>query len=159
MVDTTSAAYDEPNMKQPATHQVAEMLLQDVLGRYGKSACDTPQMLETLLRKHGRACPQEVDVLSSALRCGTVADLRSNAPTETGALARVLTLNARVPQPQAEWAVGAWTSALATAPDKVTPPAHEPAAAQAQATSPLRAGLVLAAAAATGAIAYLTFGP
>ena len=147
-------------MKPPATHQTAERLLHEVLGRYGKTACDTPQMFETLLRKHGRACPQEVNILAAALRCGVVSDLRAGQPTDPQPLARVLTLSARVPPPQAEWAVAAWTAALAAAPTKVAAPsAADGAADQPVRASPVRAALVLAAAAATGAIAYLTLRP
>src|SRR4051794_29894862 len=159
MADTTSAASDETTMKTPATQQTAEKLLHEVLGRYGKSACDTPHMLETLLRKHGRACPQEVDVLSAALRNGVVSDLRANGSGDKESLSRVLSISARVPPPQAEWAVATWTAALAAAPNAGVVPTDPSTAIQPGATSPLRAVLFLAAAAAIGAVVYLTFGP
>ena len=97
-------------------NQAAEQLLTDLLQKYGSSACDTPQMLETLLRKYGRAFPQEIESLNAALRCGIVGDLRADKNVDPTALARVLTLQGRLPQPQAEWAVTAWSAALAHAP-------------------------------------------
>src|SRR5947207_1301740 len=106
-------------MKTATTVKSAETLLRDLLKKYGKSACDTPHMFETLLRKHGRACPQEVDILVAALRCGVVTDLRGTPPSAPDALARVLAVSARVSPPQAEWAVGAWATALAAAPAAV----------------------------------------
>ncbi len=138
-------------------HQTAEQLLNDVLLKYGVAACDTPNMLETFLRKHGRACPQEVEVLSAALRCGVVTQLRSEKNTDRASLARLMVLDTRLPQAQAEWVVAAWSAALARAPARV---ATGPTAAdQAGSGSLMRSVFVLTCAAATGAIAYLTFAP
>lgn len=142
--------------REPLTHRVAEKVLSDVLLKYGSSACDTPQMLESFLRKYGRACPQQVDVLTAALRCGIVSNLRSDKGMDRSSLARLLVLEARVPQPLAEWAVTAWSSAIADAPATVAgPTGAEPTST----FSFVRAVLVLALAAATGVIGYLVFGP
>jgi hypothetical protein len=137
--------------------QAAEQLLNDVLSKYGSSACETPQMLEMLLRKHGRACPGEVEVMTAALRCGIVKHLRSEKAADPTSLARLLVLDTRVPQAQAEWAVAAWSNAIANAPTRVsTPPAGGTAARSGSGTL-LRTAVVLALAGATGAIAYLAF--
>ena len=98
----------------------AEQVLNDVLLKYGSSSCDTPQMLETLLRKHGRACPKEVEVMTAALRCGVVSDLRTDKAVDPLSLARILARNARISQPQADWAVSAWSAALARAPTRLS---------------------------------------
>jgi len=138
-------------------HPVAEQVLADVLLKYGSAACDTPHMLETLLRKYGRACPQQVELLAAALRCGIVGHLRSNKDMDPASLARLLVLEARVPQPQAEWAVAAWSAAIANAPAKAATPAA-PAAEPSRILAVVRSVLVLALAAATGAVAFIAFG-
>jgi hypothetical protein len=136
----------------------AEQILHDVLQKYGSSACDTPQMLETLLRKHGRACLQEVNLMTAALRCGVVSYLRSDKSVDPDSLARMLALNASVPQAQADWAVEAWAAAIAQAPAGVaTPKSREPAEASGG-MSWWRVGIVLLLAALTGAFAILYFG-
>jgi hypothetical protein len=138
-------------------HEAAEQLLSDVLSKYGSAACETPQMLEMLLRKHGRACPGEVEVMTAALRCGIVKHLRSEKGADPTSLARLLVLDTRVPQAQAEWAVAAWSNALANAPTCVSNPPTGHAQAQPGSTSTLRTVVVLALAAAVGAIAFLAF--
>lgn len=146
-------------MKTAAPMTAAETLLHDLLQRYGQTACDTPQMLETLLRKHGRACPKEIDLLTAALRCGVVTDLRGKSSASTAGLARVMSVSGRVPAHEATWAIHAWAAALAAAP--VTVAGAAKADAKAGAGNPFtlfRVALVLAAAAATGVIAYLVFG-
>jgi hypothetical protein len=146
-------------MKTAAPLTAAETLLQELLQRYGQTACDTPNMFETLMRKHGRACPKEIDILSAALRCGVVKDLRGKTPSSAAGLARVLSVGNRVAPPEAEWAVNAWATALAAAPATVVGSPNAEADAERFGTSSLfRATLVLAAAAATGAIAYQVFG-
>jgi hypothetical protein len=139
-------------------HQAAEQVLNDVLLKYGSASCDTPQMLETLLRKHGRACPQEVDAMAAALRCGVVGHLRSEKGLDPVSLARMLTMYAHVPQALADWAVGAWSAAIARAPAKVATPIGEDETPQSNPFSAVRVALVLILAAATGVIAYLIFG-
>jgi hypothetical protein len=134
--------------------RVAESVLTDVLTKYGSSACGTPQMLETFLRKYGRACPQEIDVLAAALRCGLVTTLRTDRCADRTSLARLLMLEGRVAQPVAEWAVGAWSAAIAAAPAQVATPAG---ADSSSSYSIGRAMLVLLAAAATGSVGYLAF--
>ena len=139
-------------------HRAAEQVLNDVLQKYGSSCCDTPQMLETFLRKHGRGCSQEVEILIVALRRGIISDLRSDRPREQSSLARVLATGARIAPSEAEWAVATWAAALEKAPGCVaSPPAAEDAVAP-QGYSAARAVTVLTLAAATGVIAYLTFG-
>jgi hypothetical protein len=145
-------------MKLPATYAAAAKLLHAVLARYGSASCDTPNMFETLLRKQGRGFPQEVDVLVAALRHGIVTDLRGKTPGAPDALARVLSVSARMSPPQAAWAVEAWASALAAAPATVaTSPRAD--AEPPRSTTPLRAALVLAGAAVTGSLAYLIWAP
>jgi hypothetical protein len=146
-------------MKTAAPVTAAETLLHDLLQRYGHSACDTPHMFETLLRKHGRACPKEIDLLATALKCGVVTDLRGKTSTSATGLARALSVSGRVPAPEATWAVHAWASALAAAPASAagSPKADETATTGSPFTA-FRIVLVLVAAAATGAIAYLSFG-
>jgi hypothetical protein len=142
--------------RERTTHRVAENVLTDVLLKYGSQSCDTPQMLESFLRKYGRACPQEVQVLTAALRCGVVSSLRSDRNTDPASLARLLVLETRVPQPQAEWAVATWSAAISNAPTKVSgiyPP--EPSSPN----SFIRTVFVLFVAAATGVIGYLAFQP
>jgi hypothetical protein len=138
-------------------HRVAEKVLTDVLSKYGSQSCDTPQMLETFLRKYGRACPQEVKVLTAALRCGVVSSLRSDRNTDPASLARLLVLETRVSQPQAEWAVAAWSAAISNAPTKVS--GIYPAEPSSPNSSFVRTVFVLVAAAATGVIGYLAFKP
>jgi hypothetical protein len=146
-------------MKTATPVTAAETLLHDLLQRYGQSACDTPQMFETLLRKHGRACPKEIDLLATALRCGVVTDLRGKSSASTTGLARALSVSGRVPAPEATWAIHAWSAALAAAPATIVgSPKAEPKAETAGPFSLFRIMLVLAAAAATGAIAYIAFG-
>lgn len=145
-------------MKSTATYTSAATLLTELLQKYGRSACDTPQMFETLLRKHGRGCPQEVDVLAAALRHGVVNDLRGKSPREAEALARVLTVSARIQPSQAEWAVESWSAALAAAPQAVATVKRDDVEPRKSGT-PLRAALVLAAAAVTGSLAYLIWSP
>jgi hypothetical protein len=141
-----------------STYSVAAKLLNEVLAQYGKTACDTPQMFETLLRKHGRSCPQEVDVLATALRHGIVTDLQSSPPT-TDALARVLSVSAGMAPQQAEWAVETWAAALAAAPQTVAGPPRADGAERNSDSRPLRTVLVLAGAAITGSLAYLIWAP
>ncbi|HEX4590054.1 MAG TPA: hypothetical protein VH120_09010 [Gemmataceae bacterium] len=138
--------------------EAAEQVLSYVLEKYGSSSCDTPQMLETLLRKHGRACPKEVGVLITALRTGIITDLRAEKDPDPTALARVLALQGHVPQAQADWAVAAWSAALARAPMHVSTPDRKNGGAPSAVVSPARAATVLLMAAATGIFAYLTFG-
>jgi hypothetical protein len=137
-------------------HQVAEQVLIDVLQKYGCSACDTPQLLETVLRKYGRACSHEVEILIAALRGGVVIDLRADHAADRSALARVLAIQARMPQGQAEWAVKAWSTALSTAPSRVSAIWPPPDVSQPQSLSAIRMAGVLALAAVTGIIACLT---
>jgi hypothetical protein len=139
-------------------HQAAELVLTDVLQKYGSTACDTPQLLETFLRKYGRGCLHEVDVLISALRGGVVTDLRADPSSDKAALSRVLAIQARLPQPQADWAVKAWSVALAKAPAQVSGIWPAESAQRSASYSPARAAGLLAMAAATGVFAYLTFG-
>jgi hypothetical protein len=136
----------------------AEKLLTDVLGRYGAAVCDTPQMLETLLRKHGRVCPREIEVLSTALKCGVVSQLRSDNGVTPASLARLLVLDTHVPPGQAEWVVTAWSNAIAKAPARTT--TQSPAdTARRPAGSIARSAVFLSLAVATGVIAYLAFAP
>jgi hypothetical protein len=135
----------------------AEQVLNDVLLKYGSSSCDTPQMLETLLRKHGRACPKEVEVMTAALRCGVVSDLRTDKAVDPLSLARILARNARISQPQADWAVSAWSAALARAPTRLSTISGPDRTTQTRSPSPIRAATVLAVAIATGIIAYWAF--
>jgi hypothetical protein len=139
-------------------HQAGEQVLNDVLLKYGSSSCDTPQMLETLLRKHGRGCPQEMEILVAALRRGIVSNLRLDKGTDVAGLARALAINACMSPSQAQWAVTAWASAIACAPACVAAPSAAEAVATPPSYSTGRAAAVLTLAAATGAIAYLTFG-
>jgi hypothetical protein len=138
--------------------QAAEQLLSDVLSKYGSAACDTPQMLEMLLRKHGRTCPGEVEVMAAALRCGIVKNLRSEKGADPTSLARLLVLDTRVSQAQAEWAVAAWSNALTNAPTRVSSSPAGNSAPLSGSGNLLRTAVVLALAGATGAIAYLAFG-
>src|SRR5947209_51403 len=103
-------------------NQAAEQLLNDVLQKYGAASCDTPQMLETFLRKHGRGCPQQSELLVAALRSGIVADLRSDRGKDVIGLSRALAVNARMAPAQAEWAVATWAAALSRAPARVAAP-------------------------------------
>jgi hypothetical protein len=115
-------------------------------------------MFETLLRKRGRGFPQEVDVLIAALRQGVVTDLRGKTPRAHDALARLLTVTARLSPQQAEWAIETWASALAAAPATVaTSPRVD--AESPRSTTPLRTALVLAGAAVTGSLAYFIWAP
>jgi hypothetical protein len=139
-------------------HRAAEQVLSDVLQKYGSTACDTPQMLETLLRKHGRACPHEVGILTAAMRCGIVGQLRSDKTIDPESLARLLVVSAHVPQAQAEWAVAAWSAAIARAPTRVADPPEAAPQAGPRPVSAARAAAVLALAAATGVIAVFVFG-
>jgi hypothetical protein len=139
-------------------HQAAEQLLNDVLLKYGTASCDTPHMLEALLRKHGRACPQEVEVMSAALRCGVVSQLRSDKGSDAVFLARLLARNAHVPQATADWVVRAWSDAIARAPARIATPIGEEGIRRSNPFSAVRVGTVLVLAAATGAIACLMFG-
>jgi hypothetical protein len=138
--------------------QAAEIVLTEVLEKYGSQASDTPQLLETFLRKYGRGCLPEIDVLISALRSGVVSDLRADHSSDKAALARVLAIQARLPQPQAEWAVKAWSLALAKTPARVSGVWPAESTRQPAPWSPVRAAGLLAMAAATGAFVYLTFG-
>jgi hypothetical protein len=146
-------------MKTATPVTAAETLLHDLLQRYGQSACDTPHMFETLLRKHGRACPKEIDLLATALKCGVVTDLRGKSSASTTGLARALSVSGRVAAPEATWAVHAWAAALAAAPaTAVASPKADDKSGGGSPFTLVRVVLVLAAAAATGAIAYLAFG-
>jgi hypothetical protein len=146
-----------PHVRSPMKHEAAEQVLNDVLLKYGAAACDTPHMLETLLRKHGRGCPQEVDVLSTGLRCGVVGHLRSEKGVDPASLARLLLLDTHVPPGQAEWVVSTWAAAIALAPSRVSTLSAPAAADQSAGGSMIRSAGVLVLAAATGAIAYLAF--
>src|SRR6516225_4899057 len=97
-----------PIARSPMKHQAAEQVLNDVLFKYGAHACDTPNMLETLLRKHGRGCLHEVEILTAALRCGVVGHLRSERGVDPASLARLLVLDTHVPPGEAEWIVSTW---------------------------------------------------
>jgi hypothetical protein len=139
---------------QPA----AELILNEVLTKYGVSACNTPHMLETLLRKYGRGCPSEVEILNAVLRAGVVADLRTGRGGGATKLARTVIVKSPMAPAQAEWAVHAWAAALAHAPSEGSKqvPAEETVSPQPYSAG--RAVAVLALAAATGVVAYLTFG-
>ena len=139
-------------------HQAAEQVLNDVLFKYGAHACDTPNMLETLLRKHGRGCLHEVEILTAALRCGVVGHLRSERGVDPASLARLLVLDTHVPPGEAEWIVSTWAAAIALAPANVASSSAGFADNQLAGGSLVRSGMVLAAAAAAGAIAILAFG-
>jgi hypothetical protein len=138
---------------QPA----AEQVLSDVLKKYGSSACDTPQLLETCLRKSGRSCLHEVDELIAALRCGIVTDLRADHAADRAALARVLAIQAKLTQPHADWVVKAWSAALAKAPARVSAVWPPTEVKRSDSTTPVVAVGMLVMAAATAVIAYHTF--
>ncbi len=96
--------------------------------------------------------------MTAALRCGIVSQLRSDKTIEPESLARMLMLNAKLPQAQAEWTVAAWSAAIARAPARVAAPPKVPAPTRSGPLSAVRAAAVLAAAAATGALAIFVFG-
>ena len=97
-------------------NNAAAGILCDVLKSYGRSICDTPRMLETLLRQQARAFPTEVDVLTAAVNHQVVRKLAANPNHDRTELTHILTDYARLPFEDAHWAVESWAAALGLAP-------------------------------------------
>ena len=121
--------------------------LQSILRSHGAGVCDTPKVLLTLLRKHGRAHPEDVDALLSAIPHGVVQHLCLNPHHDPNSLARVLEQCARLAPAKAEWVVQTWVAALAGA---LPPP--EPRRVDAKTAAAVAFAAVAAAA------AYFMFG-
>jgi hypothetical protein len=96
-------------------------------------------------------------MLIAALRAGIVTDLRAEQGADRAALARVLAIQAKLPQPHAEWVVKAWSAALAKAPARVSAVSPPTDVKRSESTSPFFAVGMVVTAAATAVIAYHTF--
>jgi hypothetical protein len=100
-------------------HAEAEQSVHDILKSYGRSICDTPRMFETLLRRHGKASPNEVGALVSAVQHNVVKKLLSDDRQDVESLTKILTVQGRQPPLVAKWAVETWQKALSTTgPDR-----------------------------------------
>ena len=124
--------------------------LEYVLADYGVSILDTPRSLATILHKHARLFPQDVDALLAAVNNGVTTQIRTNPQYDPASLARVLVQCAKLSPGKAIWAVNTWCHVLSQ-PKKPRQEVEEK-------SGMMGTLIVVVGAAAIGMFAFLYFG-
>jgi hypothetical protein len=113
-------------------NDLARSKLFSIVKSYGQTVCNTPSTCEIFLNQHCGDLPAERQLLTEALRRGTVSRLIEDKDQPyavlSGRLVSALVEEAGVSEADARWAVDSWALVLGRHPSTAAPPPPPPPA-------------------------------